>query len=474
MTGSLRRGAPPPDAGRRVGAATLVAYAVPGAGFAFYLFFVQFYFLKFASDVLLAAPAVIGALMGVGRIWDALSDPLVGHWSDRTRSRLGRRRPWMLFAIPLLGATFLMIWSPPASLSGTALLAWSAAALFGFYTAFTLYTVPHQSLGAELSLDHHERSRVFGAYRAAFVIGMMAAFLAIGAVESSDQPREAAQRAAGTAVATVSILLLGAPLWLRERKEHRGRGAERPFAALSDVGRNPHARLLLLAWLVDSLGGGVLGVLSPFVTEYVLERPEAIAYVPAFFVVSSIVSIPVWIRLSQRFGKRGVWRTALVISGLGFGGTWFVGPGDVALLCGLLVVAGIAAGCGGVIGPSLLADAIDWDELASGQRKEGAYSAALGFVQKLGIGVVVVLAGWSLQRIGFVPNVPQSLPVRHALQAMFAFFPLVGGLLAAWVLGHLRLDAAEHARIRASLDAADRGVRARGHEEPVDVPGGSA
>jgi len=443
--------------GARIGLPALVAYAVPGAGFAFYLFFVQFYFLKFASDVLLAAPAVIGALIGAGRIWDALSDPLVGHWSDRTRSRLGRRRPWMLGAIPLLAASFLMVWSPPEALSGGALVAWSALALFGFYTAFTLYTVPHQSLGAELSLDHHERSRVFGAYRAAFVTGMMLAFLAIGAVESADAPREAARRIAETAVVVVSILLLGAPCWLRERREHRGRGAASPFAALADVSRNPHARLLLLAWFVDSLGGGVLGVLSPFVTEYVVERPGAIAYVPAFFVVASILAIPVWIRLSRRHGKRAVWRTALVLSGLGFGGTWFVGPGDVVLLCGLLVVAGIAAGCGGVIGPSLLADAIDWDELASGERKEGAYSAALGFVQKLGIGVVVMLAGWSLQAVGFVPNAAQSVRVRDAIQAMFAFGPLLGGLLAAWVLGRLRLDEAEHARIRASLDARGAG-----------------
>jgi len=437
----------------RIGAPALVAYAVPGAGFAFYLFFVQFYFLKFASDVLLAAPAVIGGLIGAGRIWDALSDPLVGHWSDRTRSRLGRRRPWMLCAIPLLAASFLMVWSPPAALSGGPLVAWSAVALFGFYTAFTLYTVPHQSLGAELSLHHHERSRVFGAYRAAFVLGMMAAFVAIGAVESAAQPRAAARHIAETAVVVVSVLLLGAPLWLRERSEYRGRGAMSPFAALADVGRNPHARLLLLAWLVDSLGGGVLGVLSPFVTEYVIEMPEAIAYVPAFFVVSSILAIPFWIRLSHRYGKRGVWRMALVLSGVAFGGTWFLGPGDVVPLCVLLVAAGIAAGCGGVIGPSLLADAIDWDELASGERKEGAYSAALGFVQKLGIGVVVMLAGWALQAVGFVPNAAQNVSVRHAIQAMFAFGPLFGGLLAAFVLGHLRLDEAEHRRIRASLDA---------------------
>ena len=436
----------------RLGLLALASYAFPGAGFAFYLFFIQFYFLKFATDVLLVAPAVVGGLIGAGRIWDAFSDPLVGHWSDRTRSRLGRRRPWMLAGIPLLAATFLMVWMPPAGLAGAGLVVWSGLALFGFYTAFTLYTVPHQSLGAELSLDHHERSRVFGSYRAAFVLGMMVAFVAIGAVEGAELPRQEARQVALAAVGVASLLLLGAPLLLPERAEHRGRGAESPLGAISDVARNPHARLLLLAWFVDALGGGVLGVLSPFVTEYVLDMPEAIAYVPAFFVVSSVISIPVWIRVSRRYGKRRVWRAALVLSGVSFGSTWFVGPGDVELLCALLVGAGIASGCGGVIGPSLLADAIDWDELASGQRKEGAYSAAFGVAQKLAIGVTVMLAGLALQAVGFRPNVEQTPAVREAIQWMFAGGPLLGALLAAGVLGRLTLDEVEHRRIRAALD----------------------
>jgi GPH family glycoside/pentoside/hexuronide:cation symporter len=164
----------------RVRAGALVAYAVPAAGAAFHLFFIQFYFLKFATDVLLAAPGVIGLIFGLSRVWDAVSDPLVGYWSDGTRSRLGRRRPWMLLGIPLLAAFSLMVWSPPAGLTPIGLTLWTAVAMFGFYTSLTFYLVPHHSLGAELSDDHHERTRVFGAQRATFVLGMLIAFAAIG------------------------------------------------------------------------------------------------------------------------------------------------------------------------------------------------------------------------------------------------------------------------------------------------------
>ena len=97
--------------GRRVSWPTLLAFGLPSSGYAFYLFFVQFYFLKYATDVLLIAPAVAGALIGAGRLWDAVSDPRAGYWSDRTRTRLGRRRPWLLAGIPLLAVSSLMVLS---------------------------------------------------------------------------------------------------------------------------------------------------------------------------------------------------------------------------------------------------------------------------------------------------------------------------------------------------------------------------
>ena len=102
----------------------LVLYAGPIFGLTTTLFFVQFYFLKFAADVLLIAPGVVGAVFALGRVWDAISDPLVGRLSDRTHTRLGRRRPWMLAGIPVLATAFAMTWIPPRGLEGVALTAW--------------------------------------------------------------------------------------------------------------------------------------------------------------------------------------------------------------------------------------------------------------------------------------------------------------------------------------------------------------
>jgi GPH family glycoside/pentoside/hexuronide:cation symporter len=439
-------------AAERVALSTILSWGAPVVAASGALFFVQFFFLNFATDVLLIAPATVGVIFALGRMWDAVSDPIVGTWSDRTRTALGRRRPWMVAGVPLLVVSLLMTWIPPVSLVGTAQVAWIAASLFGFYTAFTCYMVPHQSLGAELSRDHHDRSRIFGVQSAFFTVGIMLAFGGMQYVTLAPDPRSAAARLVVGWVVVMAAVLLIPPLLLRERPEHQGRGGQSSFRAMGDVLRSRHARRLLFAQFVQMLGTGVIGILSPYLTIYILRRPELIGPLPAVFVVFSVASIPVWVRLSRRFGKRDAWAASLVGAAVAFSGVFFVGEGDVALIFALLVLAGLSLGAGGVIGPSILADVIDADELASGERKEGAYSAAWGFAIKSSNALVILFTSVALQLSGFVPNVEQSETTLLALRLLYAGMPLVMFLAAAQVLRGFGLDEAEHSRIRAELD----------------------
>jgi GPH family glycoside/pentoside/hexuronide:cation symporter len=183
-----------------------------------------------------------------------------------------------------------------------------------------------------------------------------------------------------------------------------------------------------------------------------MKRPDLIAVVPAFFVVSAVASIPAWIALSRRLGKRNVWMVAMVGNGIFFGSTFFLGEGDLALLCILLVGAGVSNGCGGAIGASMLADVIDYDELHSGERKEGAYSAAWGFAIKLAIGLVVMATGFALQLSGFEPNVEQTRTAELTLRGLFAGGPLLAAGVTVWILARFSLDEREHARIRGEIE----------------------
>ena len=430
---------------------TVLAYGPPVLGLSTLLFFVQFYFLKFATDVLLIAPALVGTVFALGRLWDAVSDPIAGTWSDRTRTRLGRRRPWMLAAVPLLGATFAMVYLPPRWLSPGLLVAWIAVGLFGFYTAFTAYGVPHQALGAELTTDHHDRSRVFGLRHAFFTLGMLLVFPGMQFVNNAEDPRGAV----GLFVAIgllVSLLLFVPPLRIGERAEHQGRGGTSSWHAMSDVLRNPHARLLLFVQFIEMAGTGVLGVLAPFAMQYILKRPDLIGALPAVFVVCSVASIPIWVRLSRRFGKRNVWLVAMLGFGVAFGGTGLVRENQWALMMTLLVTAGFCSGCGGTVGPSILADVIDYDEYTTGERKEGAYSAAWGFAIKAANAMIVFVVGVALQLSGFEPNVEQARSAEITLRVLQGGLPFTMFMIGAFLFRRFSLDEREHARIRSELE----------------------
>jgi len=247
-------------------------------------------------------------------------------------------------------------------------------------------------------------------------------------------------------------VLLIPPTRLRERRDYQGRGADNPLAAMRDVLRNRHARLLLTVQFIQMIGTGVLGVLSPFHLQYVVKRPDLIGPLPALFVVCSVLSIPLWVRFSRTWGKRNVWIVGMLGTGLSFGGTFFVGENDIVLISVLMVLAGVSIGCGGTVGPSILADVIDSDEYESGQRKEGAYSAAWGFAIKSANALMILLSSLVLQLSDFEPNVEQTEGTKLALRTIYAGMPLLGFSVGAALFRRFTLDAAEHARIREELE----------------------
>jgi len=400
-----------------------LAYGLPTLGLAAPLFFIQFYFLNFATDVLLMAPAVIGVILAAGRIWDGISDPMVGFLSDRTRTGLGRRRPWMLAATLPTALTFVALWSPPQDLDASATTLWTVLALLAFTTASTGWSIPHNALGAELSSDPHVRTRLFGVRQMSLLIGAAGSFGGMQLVVNASDPRAAAVSLAGFAALAMAVLLLVPPLALRERSDFRGRGPSRPLVAIRDVMANPHARRLLFVWFVDQLGMASQGAVAPFMAIYLLKRPDAIGLLPAFYIAPMILSIPLWIHLSRRFGKRRVWLVAMVGAAVSYASLFGLQANDLALAAVLLAGAGFWSGCGGPLGPSLLADVIDDDERRTGERKEGLYFAAWALAQKASAALVVLVVGIALQATGFEPNAEQTRAADLALRFCLAGLP---------------------------------------------------
>ncbi len=433
--------------------AAIAIYALPAATTGFMGSLISFYLLKFSTDVLLIAPALMGFLFGLSRLWDAVTDPLAGYWSDRTRSRLGRRRPWLLAAALPLALSFAALWSPPRSLAGSSLALWMGVGILLFYSAQTVLNVPHAALGAELTSDHHDRTRVFGGRLLVDLCGVLLAAGALYLLERSVDVRATATAVAAAAAVVALGLILLSTVRVRERAEYQGRGGTSSIAAFRDVLGNPHARLLIAVFFLEWLGFAGLTTVLPYVTQYLLQMPGMTSVFLGSAIAVMVASVPIWIPLSRRFGKRELWIASMAIRAAAFGAIFFVPPGAWVPLLVAVVVIGSTHGCGAVVGPSIKADVIDFDEYRSGQRKEGAYFATWNLATKGGAGFAIIVTGFALQATGFEPNAEQSGATLLVLRALLGAVPCLLFALATALLVRFSLDEREHARIRAAIAA---------------------
>jgi GPH family glycoside/pentoside/hexuronide:cation symporter len=412
---------------------------------------IQVYLLNFGTDVLAVAPALMGTLLAISRVWDAVSDPMMGALSDGTRSRFGRRRPWMFISAPLYALSFLLLWSSPDSMSGERLYAWMLVMLLLCTTGFTGWMIPHLALGVELSGDHHARNWIFGALSFSWGMGILAAFMFMQYISTADDPRDAGARLGLILVLPTLLVLWVPPVFLRERSRPAGTRPFAPFRAMVDIYRNRRARRLMSVWGLVQVAFALTGITAPYFMIYILERPDLIGFVPFAFFLPASFTMPFWVRMARRFGKRNTWLAAMSLSAVGFGAVAFVGPNEVAFDMAMLVIAGLGSGCATVLGPSILADVTDADELVTGERREGAYAAAWMFIIKAANALAAVLVGVSLQLSGFVAGTALTPTADGIMRIIAAGLPAACIIAAALVFRGFSLDAEEHARIRDQL-----------------------
>ncbi|MCP5071663.1 MAG: MFS transporter, partial [bacterium] len=377
--------------------------------------------------------------------------PITGYYSDRTKLPLGRRRPWLLASIPAVALSFSFMWNPPIGLSQEGLTLWMAIAVLGFYSAMTIFIVPHQSLGAELTSNYHDRSRVF-AYR--HVVWSIGALIALGLMQwliDVDEPRAAAGAMGPAVSAVTAVLILYAVIRLRERPEYQGRATGSPLQSYRDVWANRPARLLLIVFLIESLGGATIGILTPYIARYIVGRPDLTGVFILAYMAPSIAFTPIWLPLARRFGKKRLWMFSMMVTSGCFGGMFFVGEGTIYLISAMAALAGTAASCGSIMSPSIQSDVIDFDEHRTGERKEGAYFAAWNFVYKTSTGITLMLTGAMLEWSGFVPNVEQGESVRAWIIGLYSLFPLFCYIIGTALFSRFSLDEETHRRIQKEL-----------------------
>ncbi len=465
--GALHRQAPSDRSAARdasLSLSTLLVYGAPSFAGAAMLVPILVHMPKFYSDVVLVPLGYLAIAIAVARAIDALGDPLFGWLSDR-RTRFGRRRPYILFWSPLCALAFWLLFHPPLHASAE-LGAWWFGIMFILYSLFhTAYALPYWALGAELTLDYHERSRLFGVREGFSILGTIFASIAPGILMSRFGLGE---RAAFSSIGwTFSLLLIvtcAALVWrVRERPDFVARSAN-PFApGVRRALRNRPFRILLLTYVVSSITGAIPGTLMPYFNAYVLQPPNEALWLSVFlgvYFAAAFLCLPAWVAAARRFGKRNAWLASFFMGITGGAALFFLGPGDLWPALAWIAWAGSGFGAGLFLGPAMQADVIDYDELHTGKRREAQYSAFWSMLPKFvaipSAAVPIAILG----SIGYVPNQPQTPRVVFAIQAIFALAPAAFALLAFFIALRFPIDEQKHRAILQAIELHRQGQAA--------------
>jgi GPH family glycoside/pentoside/hexuronide:cation symporter len=464
-------GAPPDPAppSERLSRSIKLAYAAPSFAGAALFIPIGVYMPKFYSDVVLVPLSYIAVAIALARAFDALTDPLMGFLSDRTRTRFGRRRPWMAVGAPLCALAVVALFTPPMGLEPRVATIWFTATFALYFLFHTVYVIPYSALGPELTLDYHERSSLFGWREGFTMVGLLVAVAAPGLLIDL---LGMSQRFTFGLVSLVFGSLLVATyanlvLRVRERPDFMSRESNPIVPGVRRALGNRPFRILLIVYVVASVPGAIPATLMPYFTEYVLQPEQPQLWITIFlatYVGAGIACLPLWIRASRRWGKRRVWLVSFWIGIAGGPLLFLVGAGDLALFSVLILFVGSGFGAGMFLNPAIQADVMDYDELQTGKRREAQYSSFWAMASKF---VAIPSAAMPLAvlgMLGYVPNQPQIPSVELAIRALMGFAPAAFSLVAFFVALRFPITEASH---RAILDAIAQHREGRAAQDPL-------
>lgn len=458
--------------GRKLSLAVRIVYGSGEWGIASFGTIRQIFYAIFLVDVVGLNPllASIAALVGV--VWDAINDPLVGMLSDRVRTRWGRRRPFLLlFSIPY-GLAFIILWWAPPVQSQIGLMIIITLAYVLSDTLQTLISVPYYSLTPEITLDYDERTSLTG-YRmffnllASLVVAVAAPMIVDAAVSNglSLQQGYLIVAALFGGLATLPFLLIFAVV--REKPELQVIEKSPPFRQiLQTAWKNIPFRFATGIYMLNWITFDLVALMLPFFLVYWVAAGDLLATVNLFglelalesavlglLLITAVLAVPLWTWLSGRYDKRTAYMIGMSFWAVVQLSLIFVQPGQVSLILGLSVLAGLSVSTAHVLPDAIFPDVIEWDELRTRQRNEGIYYGTKNFIRKLTGALAIFFALQVLGWFGYQAPPDGAVSFEQSAQTLGAIRFLtgpVGALLLLSAIGlawFYPLSRAKHARV---------------------------
>jgi len=417
---------------------TKLVYGFGDTGFSLTSSIIGAYFAIFLTDVVGVAPGTAAVAIFIGRSWDYINDPIIGYLSDRTRTRWGRRRPFLLFGALPFALTYLLMWYRPPIENQAGLAAYYALAYVLFESAATLVYMPYFALTPELTSNYDERTALT-TYRMFFsILGSLIAFTIPLMIVGTFRPENASrvlQMGAVFAFASALPLLL-VFLFTRERQEYSQLEQPGLLESLKAALKNRPFVFSMVIFLLTWVSVDILQVTLLYFVKYVVQREGQSDVIMTSIFITAILVLPFWEWASRRWNKRmaycaGIAFWAVVQIGLVF----LQVSTPLSVIIVLCVLAGIGVSAAHVLPWSIIPDAIEWDEWQTGERHEGMFYSLVMLAMKVASSITIPLVLLMLQFTGYKATAAEQpasalLGIRMTIGPIPALL-LVGGIVFA-------------------------------------------
>lgn len=386
---------------------------------------VGFWILIFYTDTFGISAAAAGTIMLIARFWDMASDPIMGIISDRTHTRWGKFRPYILWmALPYSILAVLAFSTPNFSETGKVFYAGITYILL--MTVFTAINLPYSSLGAVMTSDSYERAGL-NSYR--FIFAFVGQFIVSGTALYLANFFGKGDSAKGYQYTLILFSIISFILFMitfsstRERVQPPKKQQNSLKEDFKNLLKNKPWVILFFVGIISFIMFAMQNLSIAYYFKYYIGKEEDVQLFNVIGTVALIVAIPVSKPLSERFGKRKVFLASSLLSGLFFCLLYLPGMNDIFMIYIFNILAKMSYAPAVPLLWTMLADTADYSEWKSGRRATGLTFSAATFAQKAGWGIGGALAGWLLAAFNFMPNVEQTETAITGIKLMISVFP---------------------------------------------------
>jgi GPH family glycoside/pentoside/hexuronide:cation symporter len=386
---------------------------------------VGFWILIFYTDTYGISAAAAGTIMLVARAWDMVNDPLMGIVADRTSTRWGKFRPYILWmALPYSILAVLTFSTPDFGETGKILYA--AVTYFLLMTVYTAINLPYSSLGAVMTSDSYERAGL-NSYR--FVFAFIGQLVVTGTALTLATYFGKGDQAKGYQItlilfAAISFVLFMITFSTTKERVHPPKAQKESIKEdLRNLWKNRPWVILFFVGIISFVMFAMQNLSVAYYFKYYIGKESGVQLFNVIGTIALIVVIPFSKPLAKRFGKRNVFLASSILSGIFFMLLYIPGVGDIKLIYLFNILAKMAYAPAVPLIWTMLADTADYSEWKTGRRSTGLVFSAATFAQKAGWGIGGALAGWMLAIFKFVPNVEQTASAIVGMKLMISVIP---------------------------------------------------